>query len=412
MQNVASPAVSAPTNIFARWWNDASIRIPILVFVAARILTLVIAAAALRIGPVHNAFANDPIFVASLRARQLDSPLNFLIEPWHRWDTGWYLKLAVQGYNSDDGSVIFAPLYPGLMDIVDNVVGDTLLAGLIISSVACLFFLIVLYKLVMLDVGRDAVARNTLFALITFPTAFYLMAAYTESTFMVFVAGALLTSRYRRWVLAGLLSACAALTRAQGWVLFFPIGWLAFVEGPRFWQAQGISWKQKIWQSIPRLFAVGMGPFMVLVFFGILAFSGLGNIADAYSKYWALIVRPPWSPVIDVIGKMVAGTASFTEISGFVALVFIVVLMLASIRTLPIVYHLYMWPTLVLILLRYYTPTLLNGTMRYVLDFFPIFITVAIAFVRYPRLRPPWIVIGVTIQIIMLYLFVCWQWIA
>jgi len=36
MQNVASPAVSAPTNIFARWWNDASIRIPILVFVAAR----------------------------------------------------------------------------------------------------------------------------------------------------------------------------------------------------------------------------------------------------------------------------------------------------------------------------------------------------------------------------------------
>ncbi len=86
--------------------------------------------------------------------------------------------------------------------------------------------------------------------------------------------------------------------------------------------------------------------------------------------------------------------------------------MLASLRTLPIIYHLYMWPTLILILLRYYTPTLLNGTMRYVLDFFPIFITIAILFVRHRRLRLSWIVFGSLLQIIMLYLFVCWQWIA
>jgi hypothetical protein len=264
----------------------------------------------------------------------------------------------------------------------------------------------------MLEIGKDSVASNTLFALVTFPTTFYLLAAYTESTFLVFVAGALLASRHRQWVLAGLLAAAATLTRPQGFVLFFPIGWLAFVEQPRFWQAQGISWWKRTRQAIPRLFAIGMGPLMVLVFFGYLSLSGLGSIGDAYEKYWAMVVRPPWSSVIDVIGRILAGTATFTEISGLVALIFIVVLMLASLRVLPVIYHLYMWPTLILILLRYYTPTLLNGTMRYVLDFFPIFITVAIFFVCHPRLRPLWFVPGVLLQIIMLYLFVCWQWIA
>src|SRR5258706_3917016 len=307
MQNTVSPTISVQSNIFVRWWSDASIRVPILVFTAARILTLVFAAASLRIGPVHNAFANDPIFLASLQARQYDNPLTFLIEPWHRWDTGWYLKLATRGYDSNDGSVIFAPFYPGLMGIVDNFVGDTLLAGLLISSVACAIFLIALYKLVMLDMGKEALGRNTLVALMTFPTAFYLMAAYTESTFMVFIAGALLASRHRRWVLAGVWSAAATLTRVQGCVLFFPIGWLAFVEGPRFWQAQGISWWQKLRQAIPRLFAIGMGPLMVLIFFGILSFSGLVSITDAYANYWAMVVRPPWSPIIDLIGQIMAG---------------------------------------------------------------------------------------------------------
>src|SRR5258708_37712828 len=118
MQNTFSPTMSVQSNRLVRWWCDASFRVPILVVTAARILTLVFAAASLRIGPVHNAFANDPIFLASLQARQYDNPLTFLIEPWHRWDTSWYLKLATSGYDSNDGSVIFPPFYPRLVGIV------------------------------------------------------------------------------------------------------------------------------------------------------------------------------------------------------------------------------------------------------------------------------------------------------
>src|SRR5205814_1431159 len=190
------------------------------------------------------------------------------------------------------------------------------------------------------------------------------------------------------------------------------IGWMAFAEAPRFWQAQGITWMQRIRQAIPRLFAMGTGPLMVIVFQGYLLLAGLGSIADAYAKYWALGVKPPWSPVIDVISKLIAGKANATEIAGFVALLFIVGLLLASIRRLPMIYHLYLWPTLVLILLRYYPSTLLNGTMRYVLDFFPLFITAALLLANHKRQRLLWIAVGMALQICLVYLFARWLWIA
>ncbi len=405
-------AIDPRENAVRRWWRNPANRIPMLVFVTARLLTLIAGIVAVQSGPIRNQFASDPIFVQSMEARQLDNPLTFLVEPWHRWDTGWYMKIAVKGYDANDGSIIFAPLYPALMATLGKFVGDTLLAGLLISSAACLIFLLVFYRLTFLETGSNSAAQSTLFAFMAFPTAFYLMAGYTESTFLVFVAGALLAARHQKWLAAGVLAACATLTRVQGAVLFLPLAWLAFVQPPRFWQAQATSWRVKARAAIPRLLAVGLGPLMALAFFGFLSVAGLGSISDAYEKYWALLVRPPWASVIDVIGRVLTGTASLSEVGGLVALIFIVVLGLASLRTLPMMYHLYIWPTLILVLTRYYTPTLLNGTMRYVLDFFPIFITAGIFFAKHGKSQLTWIIAGGTLQAIMLYLFARWLWIA
>jgi Mannosyltransferase (PIG-V) len=396
-----------------RWWQDPSIRIPMLIFVAARILTLVIAVTAVHIAPVHNPWVSEPTFVASLQGRQLEGPLNFLLEPWHRWDTGYYLKIAVRGYAPDD-SIIFAPLYPVLIAVTGAVVGDTLLGGLLVSSAACLAFLIVFYRLARRETGSHAIAQNTLIAYVAFPTAFYLMAAYTESLFLALAAGALLAARNRRWWLAAFLVAGATLSRLQGWILFFPIGWMAFVEAPRFWQTAGIgiTWLERLRQAIPRLAAVGAGLATAAGFVLYLSLSGLGSLDEAYEKYWQVQVRPPWAAVIDVIGKVAANQASATEIAGLIALVFIVALGLLSLRVLPTAYHLYIWPTLIFILLRYYPLYLLNGIMRYVLDFFPIFITAGAWLARRPVWRLALIVTGALVQMIMLFLFARWMWVA
>jgi hypothetical protein len=395
-----------------QWWQDPSIRVPVLLFAAARLLTLGIGVMALQAGPIHNPYASDPIYLASLQGRQFNGPLYSLIEPWHRWDTGWYMKVALQGYAPDDGTIIFAPLYPALMKITGAIVGDVLLGGLLVSSVACLAFLLIFYRLARRETGSDAAAQNTLLALLAFPTAFYLLSAYTEGTLLAFTAGALFAAQHRRWWIAALLAAAAALTRLQGWVLFFPLGWLALIEAPRFWQAADIPWSHRLRMAIPRLAAVGAGPLASLAFFVFISVSNLGSIGDAYENPWGMMVRPPWAAVIDVFTRITAGATQFTEVTNLIALVFIVVMALWSVRVLPFVYHLYIWPTLVLILLRYYPLYLLNGTMRYVLDFFPVFIPLGLWLRSHPRMGGVLIVVGVILQSFLLFLFARWMWIA
>ncbi len=399
----------------SRWrqrWQDPSIRIPILIFIAVRLLTLIVGSTALRLGPVYNPYANATIFRESLRARQLNGPFSGLLDPWQRWDTGWYMKIGLEGYAADDGSIIFTPLYPVLMAVAGAPFGDLLAGGLLVSSVTCLGYLIVLYRLARRETGSNQAAQMTLYALIAFPTAFYLMAAYTESTFLFFTASALLASRDRRWWLAGLLAACATLTRLQGFVLFLPIGWAAFVEAPRFWRAAEVRWPERIRQAIPRLAAVGAGPLAAAAYYLYLVLAHLGSLGDAYERDWGMLVRPPWVVVIDVIGKVLSGHAAFTEVAGLVALMLIVGFCLLSLRTLPVFYHLYLWPTLILILLRYYPLYLLNGTLRYVLDFFPIFITIGLLLNRYRVLRVAWIGAGAILQMFLLFLFARWMWIS
>jgi hypothetical protein len=350
-----APALPQISSILQGWWKFPSIRIPVLIFIAARFLTLVVGATAVQLGPVHNPYASGPIFLASMQARQPLGLISILVDPWHRGDTGWYLKIAEQGYAAGDGSIIFAPLYPALMAATGLIVGDKLLGGLLVSSIACLAFLVILYQLALRETGSDQIAWNALLALAAFPTAFYLLAGYTEATFMAFAAGALLAARDKRWWMVVPLAICASLTRLQGWILFFPIGWLAFANPPRFWLAQDIGWIARLRQAVPRLAATAAGPLASLSFMLYTSLSGLGSISDAYTKDpWRLLIRPPWSVVIDAISRVVAGQAGLTEIAGLAALAIIVAFALASLRVLPVFYHLYLWPTLVFILLRYY----------------------------------------------------------
>jgi Gpi18-like mannosyltransferase len=409
-------AQTVPNPIVQRWtrfWGDPGVQFVTLIFLTARILTLIVAVWAMQLGPVTNLFEQHPIFVQSLATRNLTAPFTSLIEPWHRWDTGWYMKVAGFGYSATDGSIIFAPLYPLSMSIFGAPFHDTLMGGLIVSSIACYIALILLYKLAKQETGRDDAARTAIVALMAFPAAFYLMAGYTESLFLALVLGTIVSARNQRWWLAGVLAIFASLTRLQGWVLFFPIGWWAFLQAPRFWLDTAIPLRDRILKAIPRLFAMGMGPFTTLVFTLGVAAVGLGNISDAYDNaQWGVLIRPPWVSVIDVMGRMIHGTAQSTEVADFIALLIILIFSLAALRILPAPYHIYSGVTLVLVLMRYYTPTLLNGTLRYVLDFFPIFITLGVLLARRPLWRAVWIGTGIFFQLVFLLAFARWMWVA
>src|SRR5437763_4027888 len=139
---------------------------------------------------------------------------------WFRWDSGHFTAIASNGYDAAWRTAFF-PLFPLLERGVAFLTHDPFIAGLIISNLAGLAMLVVLYRLVEEDFDGERAYRTVLY-LSVFPTAFFFAAAYNESLFLFF---ALLSFYYMRrgsWWLAGLCGFLASLTRSAGLFLLLP----------------------------------------------------------------------------------------------------------------------------------------------------------------------------------------------
>ncbi len=135
-----------------------------------------------------------------------------------RWDTGFYVSIVEDGYSYqgvDLPSVAFFPLLPILMSLLRPLVGDAVVAGIVISNLALLAATILIYRLV-LEEWDAGVAARTIWYLSVFPAAVFGSAIYTESLFLLTAAGAYYLARRDRWLAAGLFGIAAALTRLHG----------------------------------------------------------------------------------------------------------------------------------------------------------------------------------------------------
>lgn len=143
------------------------------------------------------------------------------VTAWERADALWFLKIASSGYAETDGSPAFFPLFPMLVHGVGVLTGGRwLLAGFLVSNLALLVGLVVLYRLTAElfpdRQGSDRMARRTVLYLCLFPTSFFLFSPFSEPVFLAFAVGCLYAARHRAWLLAGSLGAGAALTRSVG----------------------------------------------------------------------------------------------------------------------------------------------------------------------------------------------------
>ena len=135
-----------------------------------------------------------------------------------RWDTGFYVSIAEEGYvyqGVDLPSVAFFPLLPLVMRALTPLTGDPLLAGILISNLALLLAAILFHRLVARSHDQRLADRATWYLLI-FPTAFFGMAVYTESLFLLFAIGALYFARRGYWEISALLGTAGAMTRLMG----------------------------------------------------------------------------------------------------------------------------------------------------------------------------------------------------
>lgn len=134
---------------------------------------------------------------------------------WAGFDGVHYLTIAVKGYLQTGNIQAFFPVYPYLVHFLT--IGNEVLTGLLVSHVFTFLSMIMLYKLAALDSTwiRKHIGYLVL-AVLTFPTAFYLISMYTESLFLFLVLLAFYNARKKRWIIATLLAVVVTATRITG----------------------------------------------------------------------------------------------------------------------------------------------------------------------------------------------------
>ncbi|MBX6341980.1 MAG: hypothetical protein IRY97_05935 [Thermomicrobiaceae bacterium] len=169
---------------------------------------------------------------------------HYLIEPLRNWDGFWYTLIAERGYEAHPATAAFWPLYPLLLNVVQSFTDWSIpLAGVVVSNVAFLGALVLLYRLVRLDYG-EAVAGRTVWLLALFPTAYYFSAVYTESLFLLLTVAAVYYARTAHWGRAAVAAFLAGLTRNTGVLVLLPVGLLLvrrYGWHPRGWWREGLQ---------------------------------------------------------------------------------------------------------------------------------------------------------------------------
>jgi hypothetical protein len=162
--------------------------------------------------------------------------------PLARYDSGWYLKIVEHGYGPPPGpgeksEHVFFPLYPLLVAAISRALAiDAFTAGIAVSVSAMLAA-----SLLFVAEGRrrlgDVEARHALLFLLLFPSAFFLVAMYAESLFLLLALLAFASLARDRWVAAVGFGFLAGLTRLPALALCAPLalaaaGFGAGLPGP------------------------------------------------------------------------------------------------------------------------------------------------------------------------------------
>ena len=148
---------------------------------------------------------------------------------WWRWDSGWYNSIATHGYNlkiESQSNVTFFPLYPLLWKITNALTGlSNYISALLVSNTLALGSFIVFYRWLSIVWGNN-IARRGLIALAVFPTSFFLISAYSESTLLFLIGSLFLLSEKGKWKLAAVSALLASAARPVGIFLWPVLFWL------------------------------------------------------------------------------------------------------------------------------------------------------------------------------------------
>jgi Mannosyltransferase (PIG-V) len=193
----------------------------------ASLVVLRIAAAALAfrvLSACIGFLVNAVVPIAQREQFTVFSRSNHFWDAFARWDSGWFYGIARNGYAFVEGgrsNLAFFPAYPLSMRAVGRLLGgdqqsDYFIAGILLSWIAFVLAMVVLYRLAQIELGDEAAAVRAIVYAAAFPFAFFFGVVYSESLFLLGSVTTFYAMRQSRWLVAGIAGALTTATRANG----------------------------------------------------------------------------------------------------------------------------------------------------------------------------------------------------
>ena len=341
-----------------------------------------------------------------------------------RWDAGWYLTVAIEGYSwnpnrpLDQQNIVFFPAFPILMRISGRLLGGSptayALAGTVIALAAFFGALVYLFRLARDLLGSDDEAGASVWLIATFPFALFFSALYTESLFLLGAVASFYHFRRKEYARAGAWGLLIGLTRPPGCFVSVPLAILAIEPLLPAWLVGGRSMDREREASagalVPAIAAAAM-PGVGMLLYSAFIWYLTGNPLE-----WAR-GHAAWGREYTGLGVLVAQRYEWLTQGGLYAYtsqvpgdflnaigpIFVLVATWPVARRLGLAYA-------VFILLNILPPMAAGGLLsagRFASVIFPAFIWFASAIPA--RHRPAWQASFIAVQALNAILFYTWR---
>lgn len=331
-----------------------------------------------------------------------------------RWDTGWYLAIATEGYRweassaAEQQNIAFFPVFPLLMRYLSLLVGREMMwTGVLISVTAFSAALVYQYRLGRDRLGEDAAAGGVAL-LACYPFALFFSAAYTEGLFLLMIVAAFYHFERNELWRAALWGLGAGLTRPNGSVLSVAL----FIMALRpLWPLPKGGLRAGDWARIADRVAVAAMPGI-----GMLLYSTYIFFLTGHPLQWAA-QNAAWGRVYRGLDELVSERAAWIGDQGLYtyaatqtldALQLAAVLLVAA-SVVP-VWRRLGGPYAVLLIVNLVPPLLMGGLLsigRVTSVLFPTFLWLGAAVPA--AHRPAWLAVFAMLQAICAALFFTWR---
>jgi Mannosyltransferase (PIG-V) len=401
-----------PSRVFhsvRQWWMSADTRAVLPIHLATRFGVLAIGF--LSVVLVGFPMEQPPIQI--YRNALLDLPA--------RWDTGWYLTIANEGYRysaadpNAQQNIAFFPAFPLIVRYLSVILGrQPLWTGVAVSLAAFFWAMVYFLRLARTHVQDEEQAVTAVLLISAYPFALFFSAAYTEALFLLTTVAAVF--HFRRgelWQAAG-WGFLAGLTRPNGAFLSVVLGLMAFETFRGEWrrvreQASGdqpFRWSAHL-DRVATASAPGIGMLVYSTF--ILFLTGNPFQWTAQNAAWGRVYRS--------LGTVVTDRLAFVTQNGLYAyassqpldMVYLISVVFILVAVWP-VYRRFGLPYAVMLLINLLPPMAAGGLLsigRVTSVLFPAFLWLATAIP--PRHRGAWVALFASLQGFAAVLFFTWR---